>query len=103
MVSIGQIVQFYCVDRKFNDTIKHMKGLAACDAPLKLVPGLAQKWGVVKPTAWRFELRKGVQFHDGQPLTAEDVMFSIDRARGEGSDNYMFFRWISVRDIKQAK
>ena len=62
------------------------EGLVAYDAQLKLVPGLAQKWGVFKPTVWRFELRKGVQFHDGQPLTAEDVVFSIDRARGEGSD-----------------
>ena len=62
------------------------EGLVAYDAQLKLVPALASKWGVVKPTLWRFELRKGVQFHDGQPLTAEDVVFSIDRARGEGSD-----------------
>ncbi len=62
------------------------EGLVAYDAQLKLVPSLAHKWSVVKPTVWRFELRKGVQFHDGQPLTADDVVFSIDRARGEGSD-----------------
>ena len=62
------------------------EGLVAYDQHLKLVPALAHKWGLTKPTVWRFELRKGVQFHDGQPLTAEDVVFSIDRARGEGSD-----------------
>lgn len=62
------------------------EGLVAYDAQLKLVPALASKWGTTKPTLWRFELRKGVQFHDGQPLTAEDVVFSIDRARAEGSD-----------------
>ena len=60
--------------------------LVAYDQQLKLIPALAQKWSVAKPTVWRFELRKGVQFHDGQALTADDVVFSLDRARGEGSD-----------------
>jgi peptide/nickel transport system substrate-binding protein len=62
------------------------EGLVAYDQQLKLVPALAQKWSIAKPTVWRFELRKGVKFHDGQALSAEDVVFSIDRARGEGSD-----------------
>jgi peptide/nickel transport system substrate-binding protein len=35
---------------------------------------------------WEFELRQGVRFHDGTPLTAADVTFSIDRARGEASE-----------------
>ena len=52
---------------------------------LTLVPGLAVSWKLVDPTTWRFELRRGVTFHDGTPLTAEDVVFSIERARGPGS------------------
>jgi peptide/nickel transport system substrate-binding protein len=52
----------------------------------KLVPGLATAWKQAAPTVWRFELRKNVQFHDGTPFTADDVIFSYDRARGEGSD-----------------
>jgi peptide/nickel transport system substrate-binding protein len=31
---------------------------------------------------WRFELRKGVQFHDGTPFTADDVVFSWRARRG---------------------
>jgi ABC-type transport system substrate-binding protein len=38
---------------------------------------LATAWKQTSPTVWRFELRKGVQFHDGKPFTADDVVFSL--------------------------
>src|SRR5690606_19080620 len=34
------------------------------------------------PTVWEFKLRPGVRFHDGAPLTAKDVVFSLQRAKG---------------------
>ena len=42
-------------------------------------PGLATSWHLVDPTTWEFELRRGVQFHDGGEFTAEDVAFSLHR------------------------
>jgi peptide/nickel transport system substrate-binding protein len=57
---------------------------------LELEPALATAWRTVDPLTWEFELRPGVRFHDGTPLTAEDVVFSIDRARGKVSEfNFM--------------
>ncbi len=56
------------------------------DKKLGLVPGLATKWTQVQPTVWRFELRRNVKFHDGAPFTADDVVFTMARAAGEGSD-----------------
>jgi len=50
------------------------------DNELNLVPGLATSWTQVNPTTWRFVLRRGVKFHDGSPLTADDIVFSYDRA-----------------------
>lgn len=53
---------------------------------LSLTPMLATSWKQTSPNVWRFELRKGVQFHDGTPFTADDVVFSLARTQVEGSD-----------------
>lgn len=47
----------------------------------RLEPSLATSWELVSPTLWRFVLRRGVTFHSGDPLTAADVKFSIDRTQ----------------------
>ena len=49
------------------------------DADSRMIPGIATSWKTLDPTTWEFKLRKGVKFHDGSELTAEDVAFSIDR------------------------
>ncbi len=51
------------------------------DQHLRPVPGAASSWRVVDPVTWEFTLREGLTFHDGTPVTAEDVAFSIRRAR----------------------
>ncbi|KPF49362.1 ABC transporter substrate-binding protein [beta proteobacterium AAP121] len=55
--------------------------LVTRDRQLNLVPGLATAWQQISPTTWRFTLRSGVKFHDGAPFSAEDVVFSIQRAQ----------------------
>src|SRR5687768_14622549 len=58
------------------------------NARLEVVPQLAVAWRPVDPTTWEFELRQGVRFHEGAPFTAEDVAFSIERARSEQYAGY---------------
>jgi peptide/nickel transport system substrate-binding protein len=50
------------------------------DNTLRTIPGLATSWTQVSPTVWRFALRRDVRFHDGSPFTADDVVFTFERA-----------------------
>jgi len=47
---------------------------------LEIVPRLATDWQQLDSLTWRFKLRRGVRFHDGTPFTADDVLFSVERA-----------------------
>jgi len=62
------------------------EGLVRRDRNMEIEPALAERWEVIEPTRWRFHLRKGVKFHNGNDFTAEDVVFSMDRARSAGSN-----------------
>jgi peptide/nickel transport system substrate-binding protein len=57
------------------------EGLTRYGATYQVEPALATKWTYVSPTQVRFELRKGVKFHDGTPFTADDVVFSFGRIK----------------------
>jgi peptide/nickel transport system substrate-binding protein len=66
---------------------KHVyEALLDVDSNLTIVPQLALTWKPLDPTTGEFELRPDVTFHDGTPFTADDVVFSIERARAETSD-----------------
>jgi peptide/nickel transport system substrate-binding protein len=53
--------------------------LVARRADNQLHPSLALRWTLVTPTMWAFELRRDVRFHNGDPFTAADVKYSIER------------------------
>mgnify|MGYP003700633009 CR=1 FL=1 len=62
------------------------EGLIRRGPELDIQPALATSWEIVEPTRWRFKLREGVTFHNGNAFNADDVIFSADRVRSEGSD-----------------
>lgn len=62
------------------------EGLVRRSPDLVIEPALATKWEALEPNHWRFHLRKGVKFHNGNDFTADDVVFSAERVRADGSD-----------------
>jgi peptide/nickel transport system substrate-binding protein len=63
-----------------NNIAEHIfDKLVQMDPDSRMIPGLATSWKAIDDKTWEFKLRKGVRFHDGSELTAEDVAFSIDR------------------------
>ena len=65
-----------------NSILQHTyEGLTRYTKDYKVEPCLATSWKQMSETHWRFNLRKGVKFHDGSPFTADDVLFSFNRIR----------------------
>ncbi len=65
-----------------NTILNHAyEGLTRYGVNYEIEPALATKWTFNSPTLVRFELRRGVKFHDGAPFTADDVVFSFERIR----------------------
>jgi peptide/nickel transport system substrate-binding protein len=75
------------------------EGLVGRGKDLKIVPALAESWETPEPTRWRFHLRHNVKFHNGDPFTADDVVFSADRVRAKGSN----FTTVVPTDAKVVK
>jgi peptide/nickel transport system substrate-binding protein len=55
------------------------------DRQWRVIPWLATSWSQPDARTWRFRLREGVKFHDGSLLTADDVVFSVERALSPNS------------------
>lgn len=67
-------------------------------ADLSLEPGLAERWERDGETRWIFHLRRDVRFHEGEPFTAEDVVFSLGRISRPPSN--MLARVVTIRSVR---
>jgi peptide/nickel transport system substrate-binding protein len=75
------------------------EGLVYRTSELKIEPALATEWKAIDATTWRFTLRQGVTFHNGEKFTADDVIFSWKRNAQAQSE--MSFTTASVADVKK--
>src|SRR6202453_4729644 len=78
----------YQINESFSLSVNSAvyEGLVRRGPDMKLQPCLATSWEILDPLHWRFHLRKGVKFHEGQDFTADDVIFSAHRVLSASSE-----------------
>ncbi|UJW73810.1 ABC transporter substrate-binding protein [Rhizobium sp. SL42] len=87
-LTIGSSTEPSSIDPQFSRTgnnqnvaMQIFDRLLETDTTIGIHPALAVSWENTDPLTWQVKLREGVKFHDGSPLTAEDVIFSLTRAK----------------------
>jgi len=75
--------------------------LIEMDHNQQLTPALAVSWKPINDTTWEFKLRKGVKFSNGAPFTADDVIYSFDRAANYTGGNSSFRTYLKGKTFKK--
>ncbi len=89
---------------ELNPSLHVFDSLVRREGDMSLVPSVAASWKQLDPVTWEFKLRKDVRFHDGKPLTADDVKFTFDRImdvktyRSEMKSLFALMKEVSVVD-----
>ena len=85
-----------------NALLSHIfERLVETDAASKLIPGLAESCKVLDGNIWEFKLRSGVKWHDGSPFTADDVVFTFERAPNVPNSPSSFASSIKGKTLKK--
>jgi peptide/nickel transport system substrate-binding protein len=105
---IGRATEHGSLDPLYSDlgsdvaTAENMfESMIRFDSKLRIHPSLAIAWKLLDPLTWEISLRPGVTFHDGSPLTATDVAYSLNRARDIPNSPGPLASF--VRPVKQAE
>lgn len=100
---LNPVLDFYNpVDRDVNSLL--FSGLIRFDGRGMPIADLAESWGVsMDGTLYNFTLRQNILWHDGEPLTSKDVLFTIELLREGGDivpkDVQTFWQQVEVRDL----
>jgi peptide/nickel transport system substrate-binding protein len=78
------------------------EGIMEFEGGTKLVPRLAESVENPDPLTWIYHIRRGVTFQDGSPMTADDVVFSMERTRDPEAGNYLGWMYSSVDTIEKV-
>jgi peptide/nickel transport system substrate-binding protein len=103
---MGDIVSVdpaYAFDFTTNPVVTQMsEGLLKFDRNSKLAPNLAESWESPDDKTYIYHIRKDVKFHDGTPMTVEDVIFSMERTRDPNTASYTGWMYSNVDKIEKA-
>jgi peptide/nickel transport system substrate-binding protein len=88
------------IDTVSNKVINLMfESLLALDENLNITPKIAEKWKQIDDLNTIFYLRQDIFFHNGEHLTSEDVVFSLNRAKSSAQVGYNFTPIVDIKVI----
>lgn len=93
----------YAFDFSDNQVLANVcESLLRLNADMSVGPGLASKFENPNPTTWVYTIREGVTFHDGSTLSADDVVFSMNRHLDPAVGSFWYSAYANVKDIKKT-
>ena len=85
-----------------NGFATHIFGaLVGSDENQQHYPDLAVSWKPVDDTTWEFKLRQGVKWHDGSPFSADDVLFTVERAQNVPNSPSSFVTYLKGKTFSK--
>ncbi len=86
-----------------NTSIANMsESLLRLTPDFSIEPGLAESFTNPTPTTWVYKIRQGVTFWDGAPMTADDVVYSLQRSLDPDVGSYFSFYFVNVDKIEKT-
>ena len=86
-----------------NGFSKHIFGaLVGSDENQQHFPDLAVSWKPIDDTTWEFKLRQGVKWHDGSSFTADDVLFTVERAQNVPNSPSSFVTYLKGKTFSKV-
>ena len=98
ILTFDPMAQNESLNNTFSDYV--YEALVRYDKQFVPEPALATSWSRISPSHWRFVLRKNVKFHDGAPMTADDVVFSFERVLKPSSNMKVYAQ--GVKEVKKV-
>lgn len=93
----------YAFDYPDNQVLSNVcESLLRMKPDMSVEPGLAASYSNPTPTTWVYQIRPGVTFHDGSPLTANDVVASLKRHLDPAVGSFWFSVYANVSTIKKT-
>jgi peptide/nickel transport system substrate-binding protein len=83
-------------------TLQITEPLLIIDVSGEIKPRLAESWEEVDATTYVYNIRQGVSFSDGNPLTMDDVLFSLKRYANPDLSSYVGWMYDNVASIEQT-
>ena len=85
-----------------NGFATHIFGaLVGSDENQQHYPDLAVSWKPIDDTTWEFKLRQGVKWHDGSPFSADDVLFTVERAQNVPNSPSSFVTYLKGKTFSK--